>query len=283
MNPRSQEGRALMREKGALYTDWKETERAKAKAVAAWYRARNEAAYAQSPDALIDVAVADADRVLQEQCYSSQNYPQNQMICSIDGTYDSEEQMFTHIGSMLNRFTEVSNQEHMCNVYMIEDKAGKISYAASAIYTGEYNNVINPYLKDPFGVRGANRIIVQYAGSKIHYMGMLHAHPNDRKTDNDQFSWGDGLVAAASGKIYLTTPHGNVYALDRLDGSKVVLPGMLRETMLASSKAARKLGVSDYLWNPLLRLYMDYAIDKHDEWVRGSNFETVEAKTYNVK
>ena len=114
-------------------------------------------------------------------------------------------------------------------------------------------------------------------------MGMLHAHPNDRKTDNDQFSWGDGLVAAASGKIYLTTPNGNVYALDRLDGSKIVLPGMLRETMLASSKAARKLGVSDYLWNPLLGLYMDYAIDKHDEWVRGSNFETVEAKTYNVK
>ena len=120
VNPRSQEGRALMREKGALYTDWKETERAKAKAVAAWYRARNEAAYAQSPDMLIDVAVADADSVLKQQGYRNKNYPQNQQICMVETSFGTEEEMFTYIGSMMNRLTEESNQEHMCNVYFVE-------------------------------------------------------------------------------------------------------------------------------------------------------------------
>ncbi len=60
VNPRSQEGRALTQEWARLYAEWEKAEREKAKAVAAWYRARNEAAYAQSPDALIDLAVADA-------------------------------------------------------------------------------------------------------------------------------------------------------------------------------------------------------------------------------
>ena len=72
VNPRSQEGRALMREKGALYIDWKRAEREQAKAVAAWYRARNEAAYAQSPDALIDVAVEDARGGVRRSGYKKQ-------------------------------------------------------------------------------------------------------------------------------------------------------------------------------------------------------------------
>ena len=57
------------------------------------------------------------------------------------------------------------------------------------------------------------------SGAKVEYLGMLHSHPSrrDPSEDNDNFSRGDGLVSAISGRIYLTTPHGELYALDRKD------------------------------------------------------------------
>ncbi len=124
VNPRSQEGRVLMREKGALYTDWKETERAKAKAVAAWYRARNEAAYAQSPDALIDIAVADARGFVQGNGYTKQYYPKNSGIGRITTTFGSMEGLFVYSGSSLNYLTKYSGQEHMCGIYMLDQGDG---------------------------------------------------------------------------------------------------------------------------------------------------------------
>ena len=230
VNPRSQEGRALMREKGALYTDWKETERAKAKAVAAWYRARNEAAHAQSPDALIDLAVADAREAMQSQGYSNKSYPKNRKVYDATQLFPSEEQLFTYMGSMLNYWSAESNQEHMCNIYSIHLNDGTTEYIAGPVYTGKHDNVILPYLLYSSGEAGLVELSEEYAGVDIQYEGMLHSHPYCSGHENDKFSSGDAAVALLSGRIWLTAPNGIVYALERGRAVEAFGASLFRDT-----------------------------------------------------
>ena len=154
VNPRSQEGRALTQEKGALYIEWKKAEREKTKAVAAWYRARNEAAYAQSPDALIDVAVEDARGFVQGNGYTKQNYPKNSGIGRITTAFGSMEELFVYSGSSLNYLTKYSGQEHMCGIYMLDQGDGNSEYIMGPVFTGEPNNVIIPYIASTFAAEG---------------------------------------------------------------------------------------------------------------------------------
>ena len=230
VNPRSQEGRALMREKGALYTDWKETERAKAKAVAAWYRARNEAAYAQSPDALIDLVVADAREAMQSQGYSSNSYPKNRKVYNATQLFSSEEKLFTYMGSMLNYWSAESNQEHMCNIYSIHLNDGTTEYIAGSVYTGKHDNVILPYLLYSGAEAGLMELSEEYVGVDIQYEGMLHSHPYCKGHENYQFSWGDAAVALLSGRICLTAPNGTVYALERGRAVEAFGASLFRDT-----------------------------------------------------
>ena len=230
VNPRSQEGRALMREKGALYTDWKETERAKAKAVAAWYRARNEAAYAQSPDALIDLVVADAREAMQSQGYSSNSYPKNRKVYNATQLFSSEEKLFTYMGSMLNYWSAESNQEHMCNIYSIHLNDGTTEYIAGPVYTGKHDNVILPYLLYSGAEAGLMELSEEYVGVDIQYEGMLHSHPYCSGHENDKFSSGDAAVALLSGRIWLTAPNGIVYALERGRAVEAFGASLFRDT-----------------------------------------------------
>jgi hypothetical protein len=71
-------------------------------------------------------------------------------------------------------------------------------------------------------------------------MGLLHSHPDNRSIDNDGFSAGDALVATVSGKIYLTTPYGNVYALDKWHGALMLLPSGFRELMVLENNYSKK-------------------------------------------
>lgn len=82
-NPRSPEGRALILERAQLYTAWNETEREKARAIAGWYRRRNEAAWAKSPDALIDVAVKDAEEFIWKNGFTKQIIQRTKLLVEL--------------------------------------------------------------------------------------------------------------------------------------------------------------------------------------------------------
>ena len=230
VNPRSQEGRALTQEKGALYIEWKRAEREQAKAVAAWYRARNEAAYAQSPDALIDVAVEDAREAMRNQGYSNNSYPKNRKAYDATQLFSAEEKLFTYMGSMLNYWSAESNQEHMCNIYSIHLNDGTTEYIAGPVYTGKHDNVILPYLLYSSGEAGLVELSEEYAGVDIQYEGMLHSHPYCSGHENDKFSSGDAAVALLSGRIWLTAPNGTVYALERGRAVEAFGASLFRDT-----------------------------------------------------
>ncbi|MBQ6692054.1 MAG: hypothetical protein IJN00_01855, partial [Clostridia bacterium] len=160
----------------------------------------------------------------------------------VDGSFKTEEEMLSFLGSTLNRFTAVNNQEHMCNLYMLTLPDGTTQYTAGAIFTGEANNVITPYLKDMFGNKGEAYLSELYPDAKIDYLGMLHSHPQRwNGEDNDEFSWGDGLVSAISGRIYLSTPDGELYAPDRRDCWKVIPAGFVRDAPVSQMNNARKI------------------------------------------
>ncbi len=236
VNPRSQEGRALMREKGALYIDWQKAEDKKEDAIKAYYmeqdeiRLRNEAAYAQSPDALIDVAVEDAREAMRNQGYSNNSYPKNRKAYDATQLFSSEEKLFTYMGSMLNYWSAESNQEHMCNIYSIHLDDGTTEYVAGPIYTGKHDNVILPYLLYSGAEAGLMELSEEYAGVDIQYEGMLHSHPYCKGHENYQFSWGDAAVALLSGRIWLTAPNGTVYALERGRAVEAFGASLFRDT-----------------------------------------------------
>ena len=257
VNPRSQEGRVLMREKGALYTDWKETERAKAKAVAAWYRARNEAAYAQSPDALIDVAVEDARGVVRRSGYKKTSYPHNTVIEGESMMFGSEEELFTYSGSVLNYLTDYSGLEHMCGIYSVDWEDGRIEYISGPVVSGTKSentaNVIIPFVACFISAEAYTASVERvYAGAEVKFEGILHSHPSygsgESYNNNDNFSWGDGLAAMLSGKIWLTTQDGTMYALDEADTGVVIPAGIMWDALvwLMGTPAA---GFVENYWN----------------------------------
>ena len=116
---------------------------------------------------------------------------------------------------------------------------------------------------------------------------MLHSHPQwkENREDNDEFSPGDAIVSVLSGKIYLTTPHGEVYALEGKDGKALILPGMKRERMV---KKGKKLGTDEgdrgrwpvSVWSA----WADGGlIDQQNEQSKGSNFTKFAVKTYDTR
>ena len=82
---------------------------------------------------------------------------------------------------------------------------------------------------------------IKESGVKVEHLGLLHSHPNDRTEDNDNFSWGDGLVSAISGRIYLSTPGGELYAPDRKDAWKVIPTGFAHDALVSQNKSAGEI------------------------------------------
>ena len=115
---------------------------------------------------------------------------------------------------------------------------------------------------------------------------MLHSHPQWKKSrkDNDLFSPGDAVVSVLSGKIYLTTPHGNLYALEKEDGKGLILPGIIREQMVKEENRADAIGIPPQLLLSLWGLlYSKNYINRHDAKSKGTNFEQFDVKTYDTR
>ncbi|MBE5784861.1 MAG: hypothetical protein E7330_03595 [Clostridiales bacterium] len=115
---------------------------------------------------------------------------------------------------------------------------------------------------------------------------MLHSHPQwyQNTVDNDLFSWGDALVSTISGKIYLTTPHGEVYALEGKDGKKMIVPGYIRDEMVRVKNIAWKYGIRpDQVLSLWGTLFSDDFLNWYNEAGRGYNFGNYNVKTYDTR
>jgi len=274
LNVRSAEGMARRAEKQERYGDWKLAEAY----LNAYIDKIRMAKYGES----IGAGVANADKVLREKGLNDENYPKNSRIYSPTDEYASEEEMLSNMGSTLNRLTEVSGQEHMCNLFKVTERDGTVKYVTSAVRTGMDNNVILPYITT--GLLGTDLLakgIENIGGKNVEYLGMLHSHPQwyNNTQDNDQFSWGDSLVAALSGKIYLTTPHGEVYALEREDGKELIGPGMKRERIVKKKKRTEKERYPDWL----KKAEEENFVDNHDAKSKGRNYVTFDVKSYDTR
>ena len=128
----------------------------------------------------------------------------------------------------------------------------------------------------------SGRVCLKESGAKVEHLGLLHSHPQWKKSrkDNDLFSPGDAVVSVLSGKIYLTTPHGEVYALDRKKAWLPLVSGVLAEGPYWINQLAQKLNIglperseeSEKLYQMIKKL------DQHIS--PGSNYETFDINTY---
>ena len=136
----------------------------------------------------------------------------------------------------------------------------------------------------------SGRFCLKESGAKVEHLGMLHSHPSrsNPANNNDEFSWGDGLVAAVSGKIYLTTPHGNVYALSQEDAKTVIDTGLDWDKTVFAQKKKPLLKALWYGFNPTDAFYYNVLADydehgkKAVQTLPGYNYETFDAKPYNT-
>jgi hypothetical protein len=171
------------------------------------------------------------------------------------------EELFVYSGSSLNYLTKYSGQEHMCGIYMLDQGDGNSEYIMSSVFTGEPNNVIIPYIASTFAAEGyTNKLSNMYHGAQVQYLGILHSHPSreshDGKYDNNQeFSWGDAVAAAISGKIWLTTQDGSMYALDRERAMPIIWPGLIRDAAVRYSNDLHAKGVK---WEDYPQWLKDY-------------------------
>ena len=240
----------------------------------------------KAADAMIPLGKAQADETISALGLSKGKYPKNAKICSFDGSFETENEMLSYMGSMLNRFTEVSDQEHMCNLYKITQKDGTVKYAAGEVHTGMSNNVILPYIEKLIYDADYLYLSLTESGAKVEHLGLLHSHPQRwNGEDNDEFSLGDGLVAAISGKIYLTTPEGNLYALSRRDAWKPIILGIdYNKTYNAQYGTPIQKVINRIVNGPLWPYYALRDYHKLKEWnfaeTSGPNFETFDANSY---
>lgn len=114
---------------------------------------------------------------------------------------------------------------------------------------------------------------------------MLHSHPSRANgEDNDEFSLGDAIVSVVSGRIYLTTPEGYVYALDRKDGWKLIVPGYKRERVNAADWQLYYGSVTEEeLPKWIVEALAEDYVAKQDAKSKGSNFVTFDINTYNTR
>ncbi|MBE5784863.1 MAG: hypothetical protein E7330_03605 [Clostridiales bacterium] len=137
---------------------------------------------------------------------------------------------------------------------------------------------------------------------------MLHSHPQwkENREDNDLFSPGDAIVSVLSGKIYLTTPHGNLYALEKEDGKGLILSGVARDLIVTRDNLTRSISewgksklsedaihalqvaypwpfLGEYLYNKITKPAMDTFVKENDSVSAGRNFQTFNAKSYDTR
>ena len=257
VNPRGSEEQAQIKERGRLYIELEEAKRKKTGAEARAYQLRNEAAYAQSPDALIDVAVEDARGGVRRSGYKKTSYPHNTVIEGESMMFGSEEELFTYSGSVLNYLTDYSGLEHMCGIYSVDWEDGRIEYISGPVVSGTKSentaNVIIPFVACFISAEAYTASVERvYAGAEVKFEGILHSHPSygsgESYNNNDNFSWGDGLAAMLSGKIWLTTQDGTMYALDEADTGVVIPAGIMWDALvwLMGTPAA---GFVENYWN----------------------------------
>ncbi|MBQ7113402.1 MAG: hypothetical protein IJO10_04105 [Clostridia bacterium] len=122
-------------------------------------------------------------------------------------------------------------------------------------------------------------------GAKVEHLGMLHSHPSRANgEDNDEFSLGDAIVSVVSRRIYLTTPEGYVYALDRKDGWKLIVPGYKRERVNAADWQLYYGSVTEEeLPKWIVEALAEDYVAKQDAKSKGSNFVTFDINTYNTR
>ena len=290
-NPRSPQGRALAREQGKLYTEWKEVEKEKERAIAGWYRKRNEAAYAESPDKLIEVALEDAKGFVQENGFTEWNYPHNAVVDGKSMLFGEEEELFLYSGSVLNYLTGYSGLEHMCGIYAVSWDDGSTEYISGPVVSGmetkNSKNGIIPFAASFISAQAYTDNMERiFAGAKVKFEGILHSHPSYESggvyDNNDSFSWGDGLAALLAGKIWLTTQDGSMYALNEADAAPLVLPALICDIAVTY---ANHLKERDLTWDDYPQWLKDFwpKIERHDANASGRNFELLDVKSYDAR
>ena len=284
-NPRGPEEQAQIKERGRLYIELEEAKRKKTGAEARAYQLRNEAAYAQSPDALIDVAVEDARGVVRRSGYKKTSYPHNTVIEGESMMFGSEEELFTYSGSVLNYLTDYSGLEHMCGIYSVDWEDGRIEYISGPVVSGTKSentaNVIIPFVACFISAEAYTASVERvYAGAEVKFEGILHSHPSygsgESYNNNDNFSWGDGLAAMLSGKIWLTTQDGTMYALDDESAKPIILPAFVRDLIVDYRNRIWEMGKQPPNWTG------DY-VRWSDRKSEGENFETLSPKSYDAR
>ncbi|MDD5917633.1 MAG: hypothetical protein PUD73_00835 [bacterium] len=233
------------------------------------------------------MAVKDAEEFIWKNGFTKQNYPKNQVIGRITTNFGSKEELFTYSGSALNYLTQYSNQEHMCGIYTMDRGDESVEYIMGPVLTGKEENVIIPYIASVLASKMYTKELSNmYDGVRVRYLGILHSHPsrkdsNGEYDNNEEFSWGDALVATISGKIWLTTQDGSMYALNRDKADPLILSGLIRDVAVLYSNYLISQGVG---WNDYpqwLKVYWP-KIQQHDAAANGRNFETVNARAYGT-
>ena len=185
-------------------------ENEKERAIAGWYRKRNEAAYAESPDKLIEVALEDAKGFVQENGFTEWNYPHNAVVDGKSMLFGEEAELFLYSGSVLNYLTGYSGLEHMCGIYSVNWNDGSTEYISGPIMSGmetvNSKNGIIPFAASFISAQAYTDNMERiFAGAKVKFAGILHLHPSYGSggvyDNNDSFSWGDGLATLLAGKI----------------------------------------------------------------------------------
>ena len=280
VNTHTPEGRAKMQKRKELYDAWRELVRNKEATISEAYGRLYAAAYAESPEKLIGIALQDAKQFLWGNSYAKDNYPQDAPIGNVDAIFQSEDELFTYSGSLLNYLTKYSGQEHMCPIYVVIRSNGAKEYVMGTVSTGETGNVIDPYVDSVKAAKtNESRLSAMYGGVPVRYLGILHSHPGRGTDNNSEFSAGDGLVAAISGKIWLTTEDGSMYALDRGQGLPIILPGAVRDGIVMFQKALNDLKIPWPSWLTDRQAF----VQQHDARTNGANFEVIGAKSYDAR
>ena len=130
--------------------------------------------------------------------------------------FTSLDDIVVYASNYLNYTTAWANREACCNLYSVV-MDGKKHYFTGNIFTGEYENVIEPYTTDALWeyenvfMQGLNNL------KFVTYEGLMHTHPFNNFSEGFSGAPGDATVALLSGNIFLTTPKGNIYNLARPD------------------------------------------------------------------
>lgn len=126
--------------------------------------------------------------------------------------FDSFDDLTMAAGNIISRKTNDDDLEHCCNLYSYEVN-GKRKYFYGHVFDGMHDNVILPYLTDVQTELKQKRR--EYKKDNFEYHGVIHSHPYSSTGSYEGFSLGDRLTAILSGNMYLRSPTGKEYAINR--------------------------------------------------------------------